>query len=61
MENKKKNDILSYIIIILVVLIIRLFIATPVRVVGSSMDDTLKEGEILILEKFDKKFERFDI
>ena len=61
MENKKKNDILSYVIIILVVLIIRLFVATPVRVVGSSMDDTLKEGEILILEKFDKKFERFDI
>ena len=41
MENKKKNDILSYVIIILVVLIIRLFVATPVRVVGSSMDDTL--------------------
>lgn len=61
MEKKKKNDILSYIIIILVVLIIRLFVATPVRVVGSSMDNTLKEGEILILEKFDKKFERFDI
>lgn len=57
----KKNDTISYIIIIAVVLIIRIFIVTPVRVVGSSMENTLKQGEILILEKFDKNYKRNDI
>ena len=58
---EKKNDILSYVIIILVVVLVRTFIITPVRVVGSSMDKTLKEGEILLLEKIDKKYKRYDI
>ena len=59
-ENKKK-DLISYIIIILAVVTIRLFIITPVRVQGTSMDTTLKQGEILLLEKFDKNYKRFDI
>lgn len=58
---EKKNDILSYVTIILVVVLVRTFIITPVRVVGSSMDKTLKEGEILLLEKIDKKYKRYDI
>lgn len=58
---EKKNDILSYVIIILVVVLVRTFIITPVRVVGSSMDKTLKEGEILLLEKINKKYKRYDI
>ena len=58
---EKKNDILSYVSIILVVVLVRTFIITPVRVVGSSMDKTLKEGEILLLEKIDKKYKRYDI
>lgn len=58
---EKKNDILSYVIIILAVVLVRTFIITPVRVVGSSMDKTLKEGEILLLEKIDKKYKRYDI
>lgn len=58
---EKKNDILSYVIIILVVVLVRTFIITPVRVVGSSMNKTLKEGEILLLEKIDKKYKRYDI
>lgn len=58
---KKKNDIISYIIIILSVVLIRGFIITPVRVVGSSMDKTLKEGQILLLEKVYKKYNRYDI
>ena len=58
---KKKNDFISYIIIILVVVLIRTFLITPIRVVGSSMDKTLKEGEILLLEKIDKKYKRYDI
>lgn len=58
---KKKNDTISCIIIVLVVVAIRLFIITPVRVVGSSMDTTLKEKQILLLEKIDKNYKRFDI
>lgn len=60
-EKNKKNDMISYIIIILVVVIIRCFIVTPVRVVGTSMDTTLAQGEILLLEKYDKKYKRYDI
>lgn len=58
---KKKNDFISYIIIILVVVLIRTFLITPIRVVGSSMDKTLKAGEILLLEKVDKNYKRYDI
>ena len=58
---KKKNDFISYIIIILVVVLIRTFLITPIRVVGSSMDKTLTAGEILLLEKVDKNYKRYDI
>lgn len=57
----KKNDIISYVIIILVVVLIRTFIATPIKVNGDSMNNTLKDGYLMILKKFDKKIERFDI
>lgn len=63
-QDKTRNFIKSlvpYVIIIFVVMIIRTFIVTPVRVTGSSMHPYLKDGEILILNKTDKKFERFDI
>lgn len=59
--DKNKKDALSYLIIILVVVLIRTFIITPIRVVGSSMDKTLKQGEILLLEKVDKSYKRYDI
>ena len=61
--NVKKilKDIYHYIIIIIVVVLFRTFIATPVRVDGSSMDSTLKDGDILILNKLDKTYERFDV
>ena len=45
----KENYI--YIIIIIVVLLIRTFIATPVRVDGKSMNKTLSNGDIMILNK----------
>ncbi|NMA51225.1 MAG: signal peptidase I [Mollicutes bacterium] len=41
----------SYIIIIIVIMLIRTFIATPIKVNGSSMDKTLSHGEIMILDK----------
>lgn len=55
------KQIIPYVIILLVVVIIRTFIVTPVVVSGSSMDDTLKDGNILLLNKFDKTYERYDI
>ena len=55
------KELLSYIIIIVAALLIRTFIFTPVKVDGSSMVPTLHNGEILILKKYDKTYERFDI
>lgn len=55
------KEVSSYIIIILAVVLIRLYIVTPVGVDGSSMYPTLKDKEILLLKKYDKKLERFDI
>ena len=55
------KEIIPYIIIIIAALLIRTFIFTPVKVDGSSMVPTLHDGEILILKKYDKTYERFDI
>lgn len=60
MKNFIKN-IYPYILIIVTVFSFRYFIATPVRVDGSSMNDTLRHGEILILNKLEKNIDRFDI
>lgn len=57
----KKEDIISYIIIIIVVVLIRTFIVTLVKVDGTSMYPTLNDNDLLILKKYDKKIERFDI
>ena len=43
------KELLPYIMIVVVVVAIRAFIATPVRVDGASMNPTLEDGEILIL------------
>ena len=67
MSEKNKNilkDIISYALIILLVVVIRVFIFDPVRVDGPSMDTTLTNGEIIILNKFEyrkKDIERYDI
>ena len=55
------KEILSYVIIIVVVILIRTYIATPVRVNGTSMVPSLEEKEILILNKMNKSFSREDI
>lgn len=67
MSEKNKGilkDILSYVLIILVVVVIRVFIFDPVRVDGPSMKNTLIDGDIIILNKFEyRKSEpkRYDI
>lgn len=45
------KEIIPYIVIVLVVVLIRTFIITPVRVDGDSMKNTLKKGDILLLYK----------
>ena len=58
---KKIKDSISFIVIILAIILIRLFIVTPVRVDGPSMNDTLQDGDILLLDKYDNTYERFEI
>ena len=63
-NNKFIKELIPYIVIIIVVVLIRMYIITPVIVVGDSMVPTLKEKQILLLNKFDYKFneiERNDI
>lgn len=55
------KQIIPYIIIFITVILIRTFIATPVIVSGSSMENTLQDGEILLLKKYDHNYERGDI
>lgn len=67
MEKKNKSiikEILSYVFIILLVIVIRVFIFDPVRVDGPSMDSTLEDGQVLILNKFiyrKEDIKRYDI
>lgn len=64
MNESKKKDIIVYTSIIVFVILLRVFILTPVKVNGSSMDTTLHDGEIMILNKIKynfKKIKRFDI
>ncbi len=55
------KEIMSYVIIILIVVLIRTFLVTPIRVNGSSMEDTLHDGYFMILNKYNKNYERNDI
>lgn len=56
MEKKNKKailkEILSYIVIILIVLFIKMHIVSPIRVNGNSMYDTLHDKDIMILNEF---------
>lgn len=54
------KDLIPYIVIIIVVILIRTFIVTPVKVNGTSMYPTLKGNEVMLLNKLGK-IDRFDI
>ena len=54
------KNMLPYLIIIIVVILIRTFIATPVRVNGESMYPTLNGGEVMLLNRLGD-VKRFDI
>lgn len=55
------KELVPYVVITLIVLFIRMYIVSPVRVDGNSMYPTLNNREFLLLTKFDHSYERFDI
>lgn len=58
--KQKTKEFLPYIIILIVVILFRTFIATPIKVDGLSMYPTLKGNEIMILNKLGK-IERYKV
>ena len=66
MDKFKKilKEYLPYVIIIIIVLIIKSNVVAPIRVNGRSMNNTLKDGDIMILNIIGyrtKGLKRFDI
>lgn len=62
--KKIVQEWLPYVIIVVVVVLIRSYIVTPVVVRGDSMFDTLEDGEVLFLSKIHyrvSEIKRFDI
>jgi signal peptidase I len=58
------REYLPYILVIILVLLIKKFVVTPIKVNGESMMTTLHDGDIMILNIIDYKFndiKRFDI
>lgn len=68
-KNKQDNkmslkEIIFYFSIILIVVLLKTYVVTPIRVSGDSMKDTLHNKDILILNKISYHFQdikRFDI
>ncbi len=54
------KELIPYVIIVVLIILLRIFVITPVRVDGASMRDTLEDGDILILYKL-ARIDRFDI
>ncbi len=62
--NEKIKELIGYIIVIIVVLLIKQFVVTPIRVNGNSMNNTLYNKDIMILDKISyrfRKIKRFEI
>ena len=55
------KQIFPYVVIFLFVVVIRTFIVTPVIVSGESMATTLKDGEYLLLKKYDHTYSRYEV
>lgn len=63
-DKKVSKEIIEYVLIIVAVLLFRAFFYSPIRVTGTSMVPTLKDGDIMILNKIGYKInglDRFDI
>ena len=61
---KTFKKLIPYMLIIIVVILIRSFIITPAIVNGDSMEKTLKDGEVMLVNKMFMKIDklsRYDI
>ena len=58
--KEKIKEISPYVLIVVVIVVIRIFIATPVKVDGDSMYNTLSDNDIVLLSKL-SSIDRFDI
>lgn len=64
MNNKRIKDILSIIVVIIIAVIIKLYVFSPVKVNGNSMVPTLNDGDYMILNEIGYRMnglKRFDI
>lgn len=66
MDKFKKHlkDISFYVIVIIIVLVIRMYVVSLIKVNGNSMKETLLNNDIMILDKISYRFndiKRFDI
>lgn len=67
MLNKTKKiaiELVPYIVVLLLVLLVKQYVVTPMQVKGDSMYPTLKDGDFMVLNKFSYNFhdiKRFDI
>lgn len=62
--NKIVKEVLCYAFIIVLVLLFKHYVMSPIRVDGDSMNPTLKDGDIMLLNEIGYKLhgvERFDI
>lgn len=62
--KKWVKELFVYLVIIILVIIIRQFVMVPIKVEGPSMEPTLKEGQLMLLNKMVyniSKPSRFDI
>ena len=55
------KELIPYVIIVIVVVFIRTFIVTPAMVDGASMEPTLEDRDVLLINKYDDSIDRFDI
>lgn len=60
MKKSKRKDFIDYLIIILVVILLRTFVVTPAVVRQQSMEPTLFERDVILINKLGK-FNRFDV
>lgn len=62
--NEKVKELIGYVIVIIIVLLVKQFIVTPIRVNQNSMNNTLYNKDIMILNKISYRFvdiKRFEI
>ena len=63
-KDKLIKEIIPYIIVVILVVIIRTFLVTPARVDGKSMEPTLSNNNLLLLNKLNYRLndiKRFDV